>query len=62
MVNITSQNGDVGYNVTEVVLDTPSDLEILKTEQWYLAPGSSAFVISTSEVYMLNGSREWVKI
>jgi hypothetical protein len=62
MVNITSQNGDVGYNVTEVVLDTPNDLEILKTKQWNLAPGSSAFIISTSEVYMLNGSREWVKI
>ena len=60
MVNIISQNGDVGYSVTEVVLDTPNDLEILKTQQ--LAPGSSAFIISTSEVYMLNGSREWVKI
>ena len=62
MINIISQNGDIGYNITELVLDTPEDLKILNDKIWNVAPGSSAFIISTSEVYMLNGSREWVKI
>ena len=62
MINIISQNGDIGYNITELVLDTPEDLKTLKDKTWNMAPGSSAFIISTSDVYMLNGSREWVKI
>lgn len=62
MINITSQNGDIGYNVTELVLDTPEDLKTLNDKTWNVAPGSSAFIISTSDVYMLNGSRKWVKI
>ena len=62
MINIISQNGDIGYNVTELILDAPEDLKTLNDKIWNVAPGSSAFIISTSEVYMLNGSREWVKI
>ena len=38
------------------------NLKTLKDKRWNMAPGSSAFIISTSEVYMLNGSREWVNI
>lgn len=37
----------------------PIDKNTVKT---YCSTGSTAFVISTSEVYMLNTSGEWVKI
>ena len=62
MISIYSQNGEVEYRVTEYTLDTPDDLEQLKTAGKSAAPGSSAFVVATSEVYMLNNQREWVKI
>lgn len=62
MISIYSQNGEVEYRVTEYTLDTPDDLEQLEIMGRNAAPGSSAFVISTSEVYMLNNQREWVKI
>ena len=62
MISIYSQNGEVEYRVTEYTLDTPDDLEQLKIMGRNAAPGSSAFVIATSEVYMLNNQREWVKI
>ena len=62
MISIYSQNGEVEYRVTEYTLDTPDDLEQLKIMGRNAAPGSSAFVIATSEEYMLNNQREWVKI
>lgn len=62
MISIYSQNGEVEYKITEYTLDTPNDLEELKITGKNAAPGSSAFIISTSEVYMLNNKREWVKI
>ena len=62
MISIYSQNGEVEYRVTEYTLDTPDDLEQLKIMGRNAAPGSSAFVIATSEVYILNNQREWVKI
>jgi hypothetical protein len=62
MISIYSQNGEVEYRVTEYTLDTPDDLEQLKIIGKTAAPGSSAFIIATSEVYMLNNQREWVKI
>lgn len=62
MISIYSQNGEVEYRVTEYTLDTPDDLEQLKIMGKNAAPGSSAFIIATSEVYMLNNQREWVKI
>ena len=62
MISIYSQNGEVEYKVTEYTLDTADDLEQLKVTGKNAAPGSSAFIVATSEVYMLNNQREWVKI
>jgi hypothetical protein len=62
MISIYSQNGEVEYRVTEYTLDSEADLKQLKIIGKNAAPGSSAFVIATSEVYMLNNQREWVKI
>ena len=62
MVNIYSQNGEVEYRVTEYTLDTKDDLEQLKIIGRHAAPGSTAFVIESSDVYMLNSLGEWVSI
>ena len=60
MINLYSQNGEVEYRITEYTLDTAADLEKLPEFSKTAAPGSSAFVIETSEVYMMNSNREWV--
>jgi hypothetical protein len=62
MISIYSQNGDVKYNAKEFILDSIEDLDKLEEYSKTSAPGSSAFIIATSEVYMLNNQREWVKI
>lgn len=59
MVGIMRQNGRPAYNLMEYVVDTEDDIKSLPKE---VAMGSSAFVINTGEVYMLNGKKEWVKI
>ena len=63
MVNILSHAGQVDYNTKEFILDTPEDIEILKAGKGqHCEAGSTAFVISTSELYMKNGQGEWVLI
>ena len=59
MINMVSQNGDVKYNVVEFVVDMPADIKDLPTN---VAMGSSALVLYNSEVYVLNGEKEWVKL
>lgn len=59
MLNLYSQNGDVQYNIREYVVDNIDDIKSLPT---HAAMGSIAVVIATSEVYMLNGQKEWVKM
>lgn len=59
MIKMTSQNGDVVFDVKEYVCDTPDDLSKLPRT---CGMGSTCVVISTSEVYMMNSNREWVKL
>lgn len=59
MIILSSENGKTKYGRKEYTIDTPDDIENLSKDD---PMGSYAFVISSSEVYMLNGSREWVKI
>lgn len=59
MINVLSANGKVTYNVYEFICDTEDDIENLSKN---CAAGSTAFVIETKDVYMLNSKREWVKI
>lgn len=59
MIKMTSQNGDVVFDVKEYVCDTPDDLVNLPRN---CGMGSTCIVISTSEVYMMNSKREWAKI
>lgn len=59
MVNILSANGKVTYGVYEFICDKEEDIESLPNG---VAVGSTAFVITTTNVYMINSEKEWVKI
>lgn len=56
---LVSNNGTHNYNYQEFVCDTPADISKLPKDS---APGSTAFVVSTSEVYMMNTERTWILI
>lgn len=60
MQKLFSHEGDISYNIKEWVCDTPEDLANLPSDP--AAMGSTAFIISTSELYMLNSEGKWVKI
>lgn len=59
MINITSANGKTQYNIYEFVCDTPDDLISLPKD---CGVGSTAFIISTGDLYMINSNKEWVKL
>lgn len=58
MKAVIAHDGDVTYGVNEYVCDTVDDLLTLPPCNM----GSTAIIISTSEVYMRNGKGEWVKL
>lgn len=58
MYNITANDGDVAYGVKEFACDTIDDLKELPE----CSMGSTALIIATSEVYMFNGDKEWVRL
>lgn len=43
-------------------VDTVADLELILKDKHYNEQGTAAIVINTSEVYMLDGERKWVKL
>ena len=56
---LTKQGSRDDYNLKEFFCDTASDLaEIDKTTA---CAGSVAYVIATSDVYILNNNKEWIK-
>lgn len=59
MVGIMKNGGRVTYDLNEYVVDAESDIELLPRN---VAMGSTAFVIETGNVYMMNSKKEWVKI
>jgi len=59
MVSLTSFAGRKAYNVKEYTIDSVDDLSNLPITA---EPGSTAFVIKSSETYMLDGNKQWVKI
>ena len=60
MINDMSTSGHVKYGLKEYVLDTPDDIENLPVSG--IPVGSFAFIISTSQVYMLNSKGEWLEV
>ena len=59
MIGIMKNSGHITYGLKEYVVDSESDIDLLPIDG---VMGSSAFVIETGNVYMLNGKKEWVKI
>lgn len=59
MINLLSQNGHQDYGIKEYVLDTLDDLNDLPTTD---KAGSTAFVIPTSQVFMINSKGEWKEV
>lgn len=60
MVKIYSNGGRIQYGVKEFMLDDEEDLKDLPHEG--VEEGSVAFVISTSDIYMITSTGIWVKI
>ena len=59
-IYVVRQGGRVDYNYREYFLDDESDLENINLEKDNPCPGSIAFIISTSTVYVLNSQKEWI--
>lgn len=58
-ISIMTQDGKQAYGVKEYVVDTPDDVVNLPKN---IAPGSTAIIASTSDVYILNNQKVWVKL
>ena len=59
MINLLSQSDNQAYGIKEYVLDEPADLDNLPVTD---KMGSTAFIISTSQVYMINSKGEWKEV
>lgn len=59
MINKLSMNGKPVYGINEYICDTADDITNLPID---CASGSTAYIIDTGDVYILNGSKEWVKM
>lgn len=60
MVNIRANGNQIAYGIKHFVLDNVVDLGTI--DRSILTPGSTAFIIATSEYYMLNGLKNWIEI
>lgn len=59
MINLYKQDGDVLYGVKEFLLDSQDDVVNLPTN---IKTGSTALVIPTGTLYMLNGHSQWIEV
>jgi hypothetical protein len=60
MISIGANRNKLAYGIKHYNLDTEADLQNINVSREIM--GTTAFVIETSERYMLNGSKEWKKI
>lgn len=58
MIIKVNQSGRTEYGIRQFYLDTPSDLESLKSVD--CKAGSSAVVISTGQAYVKNSQDQWI--
>ena len=59
MFRIINQSGHIAYGLKEYVCDYESDVNNLSLDD---VPGSTAFIIENSKVYMMNNQHKWVDI
>lgn len=60
MYSISGNRGQLAYGITHLIADTIEDMYKISING--LTPGSTVFVINTSNKYMLNNQKEWIKI
>lgn len=60
MINIARNGNKKAYGIKHYNLDTVEELNELDPQRQVM--GTTAFVISTSQYYMVNGSGEWKQI
>jgi hypothetical protein len=60
MINIARNGNKKAYGIKHYNLDTVEELNELNPQRQ--AMGTTAFIISTSQYYMVNGSGEWKEI
>ena len=58
MYSLYANDDDILYGVQKFILDSEEDIEILPKT---VKAGSSALVIETSDIYVLNHKAEWIK-
>ena len=59
MYTLYKQDGEILYGIKEFILDSVDDIKNLPTN---IRVGSTALIIPTAEIYMLNNSKIWVEI
>lgn len=60
MINIMSQSGKTTYGLVEYVCDSEAEVKSLPTTD---APGSTAYIIDSGNIYMLSGgTHTWKKM
>lgn len=60
MINLYKQDGDTLYGIKEFIIDSAEDVANLPTNIPKIRVGSTALVISSGDLYMLNGDGKWV--
>lgn len=59
MYSLYANDDDISYGIQKFIVDTEEDVEFLpKTAK----PGSSALVIGSSRLYILNHEKQWKEI
>ena len=59
MYSIYANNEDIAYGINKYIADTEDDLKNIPIHG---TPGTTVFVISNSQLYMLNTKKEWKPI
>ena len=61
MIYLLKQGGRVDYNYKEFIVENAEDINAIVINE-DICPGSTCFVVSTGQVFMLNTKKEWVTI
>lgn len=61
MIYLLKQGGRVDYNYKEFIVENTEDINTIVINE-DICPGSTCFVVSTGQVFMLNTKKEWVTI
>lgn len=58
MIELISQSGHIAYGLKRFVVDEPADINNLSIDE---KMGSTAYVISTGDIYMINSRGQWIQ-